>query len=71
MCSSDLKVVDERRTAADYSVDFEAPGGAVYDLPVRLNRSGIAASARMSSGRVHVVFPQGAGFQRQTVRFSW
>jgi hypothetical protein len=66
-----IKPVDERRSANAYEIDLEAPGGAQYDLPVRLNRAGIVANARITGKYLHVRFPEGPGYQRATVRFSW
>jgi hypothetical protein len=67
-----LKAVGERRSEQAYEVDFEALGGSQYELPVRLNRPGvIAGGGEISDGHLRVRFPEGAGYQRRTVRFSW
>jgi hypothetical protein len=52
------------------SVTFEAAGGSVYLLPVRVNRAGIQIAGGVLVGdRLRVAFPGGAGWQR--VRVSW
>jgi hypothetical protein len=67
-----LKAVAERRSTAAYEIDLAAPGGSEYELPVRLNRPGIAASGgELKNGRLRIRFPQGPGYQSLTVRFSW
>ena len=54
----------------DRSVTFEAQGGSVYDLPLRLNnRSAKISGGVVNGNRIHIEFPSGSGYQRTTV--SW
>lgn len=67
-----LKVLDERRAANRLEVDFEAPGGSVYLLPVRLNRQNVrAAGGQLEGGKLRLRFPVGEGYQRASVTFTW
>ena len=67
-----LKVIDEQASASRLVLQFEAPGGAVSDLPVRLNRPGVRVDgAELAKDRLHVKIPNGTGYRRQTVTFSW
>jgi len=70
--TAQLKVVDERRSANRYEVDFEAPGGAAYDLPLRMNRPNVRfQGAEVADSKVRLRFPAGTGYQRTSVIFSW
>ena len=67
-----LKVLREDHQDNRTVFTFEAQGGSVYDLFVRLNRS----NPRVEGGEIrnhhlHVQFPQGQGYQRKTVTFVW
>jgi hypothetical protein len=67
-----LKVLDERRTANRLEVDFEAPGGSQYLLPIRLNHPGVrAAGAQLEGGKLRLRIPAGEGYQRTSVSFTW
>ena len=70
--TAQLKVVGELREAHRYAVDFEAPGGAEYDLPVRMNQPNMQSKgAELDGSKVQLRFPSGAGYQRVSVIFSW
>ncbi len=100
--TSQIKVLEERHSHGSLELDLEAEGGAVYDLPLRLNgvtdkqvsvdggdlKQGVWASiaprtltwwaqgGSMVSGTnnmrmLSVKFPNGSGYQRQTVRLKW
>jgi glycogen debranching enzyme len=70
--TAQLKVVGERRTANRFEVDFEAPGGAEYDLPVRINQPNMQSKgAELAGSKVRLRFPAGPGYQRVSVIFSW
>ena len=70
--TAQLKVVGELREAHRYAVDFEAPGGAEYDLPVRMNQPNMQSKgAELAGSKVRLRFPAGAGYQRVSVIFSW
>ena len=70
--TAQLKVVGEQRTANRYEVVFEAPGGAEYDLPVRINQPNMQSKgAELAGSKVRIRFPAGEGYQQATVIFSW
>ena len=70
--TSQLKVVGERRTANRFELDFEAPGGAEYDLPVRINQPNMQSKgAELAGSKLRLRFPAGPGYQRVLVIFSW
>jgi glycogen debranching enzyme len=53
---------------------FEAQAGASYDLPVRMNRTGISVEGgRVTAGKFHLEFPNRTepGYVRKTVTFKW
>jgi hypothetical protein len=67
-----LKVLREDRSENKTILTFEAQGGSVYDLFVRLNN----ANARVEGGEIrnrnlHLQFPPGQGYQQKTVTFVW
>ena len=80
--TAQLKVLSQTADAHSFTLQLEAQGGSAYDLPLRVNgvRSAIhasgatvnqAAAGSSEPGTLHVVFPAGAGYQRQTVRVTW
>jgi glycogen debranching enzyme len=70
--TAQLKVVDERREANRYAVAFEGQGGMEFELPVRLNRTGVSAKgAALQGDRLGLKFPEGAGYHRVNVEFAW
>ena len=67
-----LKVVGERRSSNQFAVDFEAPGGAEYDFPVRINQPNVQAKgAQLAGSKLRLRFPPSAGYQPASVIFSW
>jgi hypothetical protein len=43
-----------------------------YDVPVRLNRTGLSAKgAALQGGRLRLKFPEGDGYKRVNVEFAW
>jgi glycogen debranching enzyme len=76
-----IKVLSQTEDAHSLSLELEAQGGSTYDLPLRLNavRGPVHAEgatvtqpeANTGLGKVHIVFPQGSGYQPQTVRLTW
>jgi hypothetical protein len=70
--TAQLKVLDEKRAPNRYEVVLEAPGGAEYDLPVRINQPNMQSKgAELAGSKVRVRFPAGEGYQQATVIFSW
>ena len=84
--TSQLKVLNESRTAKSMTLQLEAQAGSTYDLPLRLNRgagNATASDPRLEGGTllpaatgsalrtVHIVFPSGEGYQQATVRLTW
>ena len=77
-----LKVLSQTTDAHSLTLELEAQAGSAYDLPLRLNgvHSAIhadhatvveAGKATSGLGSLHILFPAGAGYQRQTVRVTW
>jgi hypothetical protein len=77
-----LKILSQTTDARSLTLELEAQGGSVYDLPLRINgvRSAIHAdgatiaqpeAANSSLGRLHILFPAGEGYQRRTIRITW
>jgi hypothetical protein len=67
-----VKVLAE--TDANRRADFTltAPGGSVHTIYVRDNVGGAHAEGfRSGDKQLTVHFPQGAGYQKQTISFSW
>ncbi len=70
--TAQLKVLNEQFSARQAVFTFEATGLSSYDLPIRLNRSHVTVKgAEVSQGKLHLQFPQGAGYQGKTVTFVW
>jgi hypothetical protein len=79
--TSQLKVLDQKSDAKSLTLELEAQGGASYDLPLRVNVARVAihaegATVSAAGGEdglrtLHVVFAQGAGYQRQRIRLTW
>ncbi len=67
-----LKVLDERAGGAHATFTFAAQAGSSYDLPIRVNRSNPKVTgAQIRSGRLHMQFPPGQGYQQLAVDFVW
>lgn len=65
-------MLDERRAANRLEVDFEAPGGSEYMIPVRSNRQGVrAAGGQLEGGRLRLRTPAVEGYQQTSVTFTW
>jgi hypothetical protein len=70
--TTQLKVLNQEISARQAAFTFEGAGRSTYDLPVRLNRPRvIVKGAEMSGGKVHIQFPEGAGYQTKTITFVW
>ena len=70
--TAQLKAISEQRAAGSYTVEFEAPGGAQFDLPVRLNRRGVRVEgAEIVQPHLRLHFPEGEGYRRLNVKFTW
>jgi len=67
-----LKVLNEQYATNRLTITMEAPGGSMYELPLRINRPGLRLSgAETEAGRVRVRFGPGTGYQQQTITLSW
>ena len=67
-----IKVLDEDYSGRQARFTFEAQGGSNYELPIRLHRAGIAVKgAEVTGDNLQMKFPKGAGYQTQTVTFTW
>ncbi|QNI31637.1 glycogen debranching protein [Alloacidobacterium dinghuense] len=80
--TAQLKVLSQSVDAHSLTLQLEAQGGSAYDLPLRVNgaRSAIqvsgakvdqAAGGGSGLGKLHLTFPAGVGYQKQTVRLTW
>jgi glycogen debranching enzyme len=78
--TSQLKVLSENHDARSFTLQLEAAGGAIYQLPLRVaatiepkvEGATIQAGPSGSTTRnLRVAFPAGEGYQRATVRVSW
>ena len=67
-----LKVIDEQLSARQAVFTFAAQGGSSFELPLRLNRSGVRVkNGEIVAGKLRVHFPDGTGYQSRTVTFVW
>jgi len=68
-----LKVLEEKWGPLSATFVFEAQAGAVYNLPLRLNRRDATVSnAEIHGGNtLHMQFPSGQGYVKKTVTFQW
>ncbi len=68
-----IKAVGESRVAANHlEVDFEAPAGTEWQLPIRFNRTKVQVTgAEIAGGKLQLRFAGGAGYQRRSVTFTW
>jgi hypothetical protein len=67
-----LKALDERHAPHQLTVDFEAPAGTEYSIPVRLNHPGVRATGGQLEGNtLQLRIPPGEGYQRASVTFTW
>jgi len=79
--TAQLKVLSQTMDTHSLTLELEAQGGSVYDLPLRLNglkndppAEGATITAPPDTkglSRLHVVFPAGRGYQQQTIRLTW
>ena len=70
--TAQLEVLDESVAGNRASFSLAAPGGTIYDLPVRLNRPSITAQGgEVHGGKLHIEFPNGSGYQTKAVTFTW
>jgi len=70
--TSQLKVVGERLDSNRYELSSEGLAGSCEELPVRLNHVGVqAAGAELAGSILSLQFPQGDGYQRVDVVFTW
>lgn len=70
--TAQIKVLDEDYSARQAKFTFEGQGGSSYELPVRLHRAGISVKgAQVSGDNLQMKFSEGAGYQTQTVTFTW
>ncbi|HEY3938492.1 MAG TPA: glycogen debranching protein [Bryobacteraceae bacterium] len=70
--TSQLKVLNEESGEKEAKFLLAAPGGAEYDLQVRLHRPSIHVEGGVLAGdKLHVQFPKGTAYQSKALRFSW
>ncbi len=67
-----VKVVSEQISGNAETFVLAGPAKSSITLPVRLHHSRMAVSGGVLNGQsLRVDFPEGAGFQERTVRFTW
>jgi glycogen debranching enzyme len=67
-----LKALSQNWSEHGALFSFEAQAGAAFDLPLRLNRTGIEVEgAQAGGGKLHLEFPRGLGYVKKTVTFKW
>lgn len=70
-----IKVLEERYSQNSLSLVFEAPGKSVHEVDLRLNstkKPNLRVSGAVLQGnRLRILFPDGDGYQKQTVNISW
>jgi len=67
-----LAVVRETASTRGLSLELEARGGSVHELPWRVH--GVtpqAAGGEIANGKLRVRFPAGEGMTRTTVKIAW
>lgn len=68
------KILNETRTPHSYTLDFEAQGGTSLALPLRRNGPTphlTVEGATVQGDTLHITFPNGKGYQPQTVVLRW
>jgi hypothetical protein len=67
-----VKVIEEKSDAREYSLVLEGSSGTTQLLKVRRNRSNVTVHGGTESGSgVMVTFRGETGIQRQTISFRW
>ena len=70
--TAQIKTLNEDFSSNRAVFSFEALGGSSYELPLRLNHPNISVQgADIRGSKLHLQFPQGAGYQTKTVTFVW
>jgi len=70
--TAQLKALNQEFGPHEATFEFEAQGGSAYELPLRINRSGVTAEGGTISGdKVHIAFPAGSGYVRKVLKFRW
>ena len=70
--TTQLKSLKEEFSPNHAVFTFAAQGGSTYELPVRINRSHVSVNgAELAGNKLHIRFPEGAGYRHQTVTFAW
>ena len=67
-----LKVLDQQLSPHAAAFTFAAQGGSNYELPLRVNRSGVSVKdGEIVAGKLRFRMPDGAGYKTRTVTFVW
>ena len=70
--TTQLKVLDEDMQNNGATFTLAGMAGSTYDLPVRVNRPGVRVSGgQLVHDHIHVTFPNGTGYQVQTIACTW
>jgi glycogen debranching enzyme len=70
-----MKVLEENYAAGKLSLRLEAPGGSTQEMRLRFNGKRKlyvqATGASQSKDKLHIVFPNGDGYQQRVVEIRW
>jgi len=67
-----LKVLSEEMQHENATFVFEGQAGSAYDLPVRMNKTGVSVDGgSVANGKLHLEFAAGQGYSEKTVTFKW
>jgi hypothetical protein len=70
--TSQLKVLEQSFEKRQATFRLAAPGGTAMDLVLRINGPHVTVDgAQMKGDKLHVQFPEGAGYQERLIRFTW
>ncbi len=70
--TSQLKVLDEESDRHQATFTLAGMAGLTYELPVRLNRTGVRLEGgRLNGDHVEAVFPNGIRYQSAKLTFTW
>lgn len=70
-----LKVLEESYSENSLALSFEAPGGTIQEMPIRINSSRKlnlrVTGASLLGTILRIVFQKGTGYQKQSVQIEW
>jgi glycogen debranching enzyme len=70
--TAQLKILGEEIQNHRATFTLAAMAGSRFDLPVRVNRPGVRVSGgQLVNDHLHIIFPNGTGYQIQTITCTW